>query len=288
MGKVAMESEPLRKFSYGTVLAAIAMASFTGTATFFALFNLEVTEAAFVLGIPSAILSPLLAITALRLGSTRTRAALGCLLLSPAFAVVAAVVSSAFVVVFFGAGEFVWWQLLGQALLASFCSIWAAVPCWLLMSGLTALLIGAVHPLHRHPARDVNDLTLKWSGVWLSGTTAPAILLLLLLSPKESLIDSGTLPVFVVAAAVVVFGLVVVGVAEVKLRSRRRWLARVERGEVEGWKVVPRDELSYDVSDVPPLFRWKEECTSVVVGTNQHLAGGAYRSEQGLEPWALV
>lgn len=283
-----MESEPLRKFSYTTVLAAIAMASFTGTTTFFALFNLEVAEAAFALGIPSAVLSPLLAITALHLGSTRTRAALSCLLLSPVYAAVAAVVSSAFVVVLFGAGEYVWWQLLIQALLASFCSIWAAVPCWFLMSGLTALLVGAVHPLHRHPARDVNDLTLKRSGVWLSGTTAPAILLLLLFSPKESLVDSGNLSVFVVAAAVVVFGLVVVGVAELRLRSRRRWLARVVRGEVEGWQVLPRDEFPYDVSDVPPLFRWKEECTSVVVCTSQQRAGGAYRSEQGLEPWALV
>lgn len=266
---------------------AAAVAFYLGTLTFFSFFQNDVGELRIHLALCSGLLAVALPLVALR--PIRRGAAIGlCIAVSPVVAIVNSMLDSAITVALDGSAPETAGGVLGLMMMAVFCSGFLSIPLWVIGAGIVSILIGLVHPLVRDAAREVPDVALKRSGLWLAGAAVPALGLILVMPAFENPGARPITPPLVTVGVVICAGLLTFVTGELRLRRLRRWVERVRAGSVPGWKVVPRAELPGDLSHVPPLYRGGADGASVLVRKARATAGGAYRSEPRDEPWAIV
>ena len=74
----------------------------------------------------------------------------------------------------------------------------------------------------------------------------------------------------------------------VRSRARRRWLRRVQRGEVAGWAIVVLRDPAEQAVGLEPVLDVNDPADAVLARCLPGLPSGAYRTGDRLEWKALV
>ena len=156
--------------------------------------------------------------------------------------------------------------------------------------GYGVLFIAPILLAHAHarlPTPDTADRCLFGTGVWgalvVFGAGMASIVLADPLRPRTQQTPSPLAVVLLVVAATVAVALA--GFAGVRLLRRRAWFARVRRGQVPGWVVVPLEAVSCEELDGIPRLSGRFP-TAVLAQVSY---GEGYReAPRRIRPWALV
>jgi hypothetical protein len=116
---------------------------------------------------------------------------------------------------------------------------------------------------------EAGDAMLGWAGAWLAGLQT-----LMLLVLRDSHGD-GTSACILVAAVGLLAGVVALATFAVRAVTRRRWCARVARGDIQGWRV--RETASpEELATLPPMFGSPRKVSAVL--ERVVMGGVLYRS----------
>ncbi len=282
----------LRRFPIAIAAAASAVAFYMGTVTFFSCISNPMAERSLWIAIPSGLVAVLLPVIVLPRVTTQKRAMALCLGVSPPLAIVNSMLDYALMVILEGPSTETWWGVLGAMVVVVFCSGFLSVPAWLVGAFIVSLQLVFIHPLVRNPARDVSIPSMKITGIWLVLAALPAMFLDRFgpwdLTPETPAESSPVTWAIIPISIVIALGVACYVAGVVLSRKRRRWVERVREGAVPGWQVVPRSESHLDLSQTPPLFPGGDAGPDVIVRERPKSSGGAYRSEDRDEPWAIV
>ncbi|WP_157069357.1 hypothetical protein [Sandaracinus amylolyticus] len=112
-------------------------------------------------------------------------------------------------------------------------------------------------------------------GAWSAG-------IIVLLALHREIVSEGT---SVLAVAAMLAGIVVAARSYARIRSQQQWLARVRRGEIPGFVIVPAVEIEHS----PDLLRFSPDATrDAVLVRERGGEGGAYREASAREPIAFA
>lgn len=179
-------------------------------------------------------------------------------------------------------------SVLGLSIIAGICGFFTGGPLGLVISGCYAVLIYLTHRLSRDGSHEVIYHLVARCGGWLNGVgalcLAGAYAVRSLGGSQAASFDAlaqMSLALLLIGGMTFVGGLLCIG-------WRRRWLARIRRGQVSGWTVLPLDELGGDGQELRPLIFSPRPLREALVRRSTTISQGAYRSGELLEPVALV
>lgn len=283
MGDQTVHGTSLRLVSATIALAAVPMG-----ATAMSIILPELRWKVLLVGVCTAVLSVMVARSALRKADNPKFAAL----LSLAFAVVAAILNSpmSFVAACVATvePEALLFVPVGIVFATVFGSVFA-VPLGVIFGAVYATLVGPVYSSCHDPALEAPDRTLRTCGLWL-GLVGVACYLI----GRSSL--AGGIGVSMVMAfiqtislALAVVGFAAAAFGQEQLLTRRNWLHRVRFGLVPDWEIIELDGLSEKtLSPLRPLLSSGSAPRSVLVRRRPGVGKGAYRTGDQIEPVALV
>jgi hypothetical protein len=173
--------------------------------------------------------------------------------------------------------------MIGVSFISLVASIMLAMVAGFAMLFVTAAALSspvliAAATLGRCTDLEAGDAMLGWSGAWL--VALQVLALFAVGSMHRGAAAASGVAIFGIAA-----GVVTVGVYAGRAVARRRWCARVIRGELPGWRV--REEASRDeLSTLPAIFGGASDVSAVV--ERVEMGGALYRSGLIAYPMAAM